>query len=310
MTVSSRSTRVLAVGAHPDDIELGAGATLLQLQKAGWELGLLVITNGSLGGNADVRKDEQNSAAEKLGARLYWGELQDGEIQDSTDTVRLIERHVREFRPDLVFVHWPEDTHQDHRNLARATKSACRSIRNFHFYEGPSSEGFEPTNYVDFNNDHLERKMDLLSCHHSQMNQLERTDFLRWVQDTARLRAIKRRCDCSEVFRPAWANLFLSLSPESVVPDDGAQDLQSTITPGTLRSYAFSDDAADSQQGLYASPDFEARRIVALGDRAIANWTRRTVEDVLRDESANDRATRIKRLEDELARNNSSMHGT
>ncbi|MBM3694268.1 MAG: hypothetical protein FJW77_13460 [Actinobacteria bacterium] len=94
--------RVLAVGAHPDDIELGCGATLAVHRARGDEITLLVLTTGELGAGPGVaRVDEQEAAASRLGATLVRGGQADGHVNEGRPTVEVIESVLREVRPGV-----------------------------------------------------------------------------------------------------------------------------------------------------------------------------------------------------------------
>ena len=124
--------RVLAVGAHPDDIELGCGATLLAHSAAGDAVTMLVMTGGENGPGDDEtivgRRLEQEQAARTLGAGLLWGGQRDCAVTPDAATVAVVERAIKETDADLVYVHAPDDSHQDHRAVAAATLSAARRL--------------------------------------------------------------------------------------------------------------------------------------------------------------------------------------
>ncbi|MBW1707510.1 MAG: PIG-L family deacetylase, partial [Deltaproteobacteria bacterium] len=74
---------ILAIGPHPDDIEIGCGGTLIKYAQKGHSVFMLIITRGEMGGEAEVRHREQLDAAEIIGARdVLWGDLRDTEILD------------------------------------------------------------------------------------------------------------------------------------------------------------------------------------------------------------------------------------
>lgn len=103
--------RVLAIGAHPDDAEFYAGATLTRLAKGGARVSLLVMTDGQRGGKvagnlAPVRADEQIEAAARIGIREHRTlGRPDGELARETDLLRELVLAIRTYRPDLVLTH-------------------------------------------------------------------------------------------------------------------------------------------------------------------------------------------------------------
>lgn len=107
---------VLAIGAHPDDIELGCAGALLAHQARGDRVLMLVLTAGERGPQeARSRVAEQEDAAELLGAELYWGGFEDCALPDDRTVVERVEKVLAHCAADTVYVHVPRDSHQDHR---------------------------------------------------------------------------------------------------------------------------------------------------------------------------------------------------
>lgn len=164
-----RPETVLAVGAHPDDVEIGVGGILAAHAAAGDTVTILTLSRGARGGDADSRQFESLAAAELLGARLFLKDLVDTEITNSGQTVRLIEEVVREVQPTVVYTHTSNDRRQDHRAVSEATVVATRSVATVACYQSPSATiDFRPTRFVRID-DFLERKFDLLACFDSQV---------------------------------------------------------------------------------------------------------------------------------------------
>ncbi|MBI1758900.1 MAG: PIG-L family deacetylase [Actinobacteria bacterium] len=160
---------VLAVGAHPDDIELGCGGALAAHGMAGDAVAMLVLTGGERGpGGVRQRQREQERAAAALGATLLWGGLTDCSVAAGAGTVALVEEAIRRVGADTVYVHAPDDSHQDHRAAAAVTLSAARYHSVVLHYRGPTTARFQPTIYVDIAA-HLGRKLQALGCHRSQV---------------------------------------------------------------------------------------------------------------------------------------------
>jgi LmbE family N-acetylglucosaminyl deacetylase len=194
---------VLAIGAHPDDIELGCGGTLVKHVAAGDEVSMLVVTNGEAGpGKTGQRRAEQRRAADILGvARLEFGALPDGRVSNHELTlVHLIEDAVRRHRINLVYVHGAQDSHQDHRAIAVATWGAARHAKNVLCYDSPSSIGFSPSVFVDIS-DTLEKKLAALECHSSQVahSSMCSTEL---VRTQAGYRGFQARTAAAEGFMP------------------------------------------------------------------------------------------------------------
>jgi LmbE family N-acetylglucosaminyl deacetylase/CheY-like chemotaxis protein len=159
---------VLAIGAHPDDVEIGVGGILSAHADAGDQITILTLSRGARGGDADSRQNESLASAEILGARLFLKDLVDTEISGGGSTVRLIEEVVREIQPTIVYTHSSHDRHQDHRAVSEATIVATRRVGTVACYQSPSSTiDYRPTRFVRIDA-YLERKLRLLECFHSQ----------------------------------------------------------------------------------------------------------------------------------------------
>jgi len=140
---------VLAIGAHPDDVEIGVGGMLAAHRAAGDTVTILTLSRGARGGEADDRQHESLAAAELLGARLFLEDLVDTQIPNSDPTVGIIERIVRETAPTIIYTHSNHDRHQDHRAVHDATLVATRNVRTVACYQSPSSTvDFRPNRFV------------------------------------------------------------------------------------------------------------------------------------------------------------------
>ena len=191
--------RVLAIGAHPDDIELGCGASLAAHRAAGHDVALLVMTTGEQGPQAArSRVEEQDEAAQLLGARMYWGGFEDGEVPDGRGPIAAIEHVMADFGATIVYTHSPRDTHQDHRATGEATLAAARRCSRVLMYESPSSTGFRPTLFVDVA-EHVETKLSLIRAHISQVLKNGLVD-LEAIEALARHRGFTARVRYAEAF--------------------------------------------------------------------------------------------------------------
>lgn len=163
--------RVLAVGAHPDDIELAAGGTVARHVKAGDEVYFLVITYGEMGGDKLQRKREAEESALVLRAKsIMFGGIPDTKVSDGIETILAIENVIGKINPDRIYTQCAKDRHQDHRNVALATFSAGRKVKEVFSYESPDSYlGFAPQCYVQIT-DTIDTKIQALKKFHSQQN--------------------------------------------------------------------------------------------------------------------------------------------
>ena len=192
---------VLAIGSHPDDIELGCGGTLLKLREDDVSVHMLILTPGS---TPQDRMSEQKEAAEIIGATYTVGGLPDTCVEIRT-AIALIENTIRDHGVTHVFTHSPNDTHQDHRVVADATVSACRDRGNVLFYEGYSSRCFNPLMFVDIEAQ-LARKTAAVKAHQSQFDS---TLIQGYVHACAAFRAHRLPYSAVEGFIP-W-NLMWNL---------------------------------------------------------------------------------------------------
>lgn len=163
-----RRERVLAIGAHPDDIEIGCAGALLDHRRRGDRLSLLTLSRGAVGGDHRQRVSESALAADSLGAQLLLGDLPDTEIDPGIDTIRLVESVVRVIDPTIVYVHSTHDNHQDHRSVHTAVLSATRLVPQVLAYQSPSATNdFSPSKYVSID-DVIDAKVELLATFGSQ----------------------------------------------------------------------------------------------------------------------------------------------
>jgi LmbE family N-acetylglucosaminyl deacetylase len=165
--------RILAVGAHPDDIELGCGATLALFKRKGHEVYLLVLTKGEASGDPKAREKECEQSARTIGAdKLFFGNLKDTKITDGVDTIMEIERFVNQINPDIIFAHSFKDGHQDHRNVGMASLSAARNSKKILLYESPAAlRDFCPQLFVDVSST-FDVKLEALEAFGSQVSKV------------------------------------------------------------------------------------------------------------------------------------------
>ncbi len=165
------SERVLAVGAHPDDVEIGVGGILVGHRRANDKTTILTMSHGSRGGDAGRRAEEAEKAASLLGADLILGDLDDTRIPEGDPTVGLIESAIESVGPSIVYTHTLYDLHQDHRNVNRATMVAARQVSSVYCYESPSATvKFEPVRFVDIDA-YLDEKVAAINAYASQTEQ-------------------------------------------------------------------------------------------------------------------------------------------
>jgi LmbE family N-acetylglucosaminyl deacetylase len=159
---------VLAIGAHPDDVEIGAAGALLAHRAMGHEVSILTLSRGARGGRESTRAGESEMAALALGATLYLEDLQDTRIGEGNPTIGAISRVVESVRPTVIYTHSLHDVHQDHRNTHSAAMVAAQQVRVIYCFQSPSATvDFRPTRFVTID-DQLERKLLAIQAFASQ----------------------------------------------------------------------------------------------------------------------------------------------
>lgn len=196
-------TNVLAVGAHPDDVELGCGGALARHVAQGDSVTLLVVTKGEAGPGAVAdRTDEVRLAASVLGiGNVLIGDHPDGRVStDELGLVHLIEKTIRTHAIDCVYTHSQSDSHQDHRAVALATLGAARQAKWILAYDSPSSLGFNPSVFVDISG-YLDKKLQALQSHMSQVKHSAMASST-LVTTNAGYRGFQARVEAAEGFMP------------------------------------------------------------------------------------------------------------
>jgi N-acetylglucosamine malate deacetylase 1 len=174
-----RMLKVVCVGGHPDDPESGGGGTLARYAALGHAVTVVYLTRGergipgkSLDEAARIRSAECEAACKIIGAKpVFFGQI-DGATEVSQVHVDAMTRLLAAHNPDVVFTHWPVDTHMDHQVASVLTIRAWMGLRTaqLYFFEvntGSQTEGFLPNTYVDISSV-VEQKKTALFAHVSQ----------------------------------------------------------------------------------------------------------------------------------------------
>jgi len=176
---------VLAIGAHPDDVEIGAAGTLLAHKAAGHTVAILTLSRGAHGG------DQAQQAADVIGARLFLDDLQDTLIAEGNPTIGVIDRVIAEVQPTIVYTHSIHDVHQDHRNTHRAAMVAARRVGRVYCFQSPSATvDYRPTHFVTID-DHISGKLKAIDTFGSQVGV---RDYLEPALITSTARYWSRYC--------------------------------------------------------------------------------------------------------------------
>ncbi|WP_438977132.1 bacillithiol biosynthesis deacetylase BshB1 [Polaribacter sp.] len=119
---------ILAFGAHPDDVELGCGATIAKEISLGKKVGIVDLTRGELGtrGSADLRDEEAKKSAEILGVSIRENlGFSDGFFKNDKEHQLAIIKMIRKYRPEIVLCNAIDDRHIDHRKGSKLVSDAC-----------------------------------------------------------------------------------------------------------------------------------------------------------------------------------------
>jgi LmbE family N-acetylglucosaminyl deacetylase len=147
---------VIAVGAHPDDIEFYMAGTLLMLKKAGYKAHYLTLANGNCGSaqydermTRSIRNTEGRAAAKILGAQFHQPLTNDLEIIYNLELLRKLAAIIREVKPGIVLTHSPQDYMEDHTNTSRLAVTAAftRGMPNFKTVPSHPAAEYEVTVY-------------------------------------------------------------------------------------------------------------------------------------------------------------------
>lgn len=181
---------ILAIGVHPDDVELSCAGTLLHHAELGYTFGLVDLTRGELGtrGTPEIRAREAYDSAKKLGAKFRENlGLPDGFLQADEESIRKLITAIRDCQPDIVLANALADRHPDHGRSARLVADACyysglRKIETTNL-QGNAQEAWRPRavyHYIQDRNQrpdfvvditaHYSRKMEAIACYTSQFN--------------------------------------------------------------------------------------------------------------------------------------------
>jgi bacillithiol biosynthesis deacetylase BshB1 len=181
---------VLAIGAHPDDVELSCGGTLIKLVKQGRKVGIVDLTEGELGtrGTPQIRRQEASDAASIIGVSVRTClALPDGNIELSMDNRLKLVRVIRELQPEVLLIPYSVDRHPDHERafalcrdawfssgLARVETTTDDGMNQSHFrprayYSFMQWHEFTPSFVVDIT-DEYEQRMDAVRAFRSQFH--------------------------------------------------------------------------------------------------------------------------------------------
>jgi LmbE family N-acetylglucosaminyl deacetylase len=216
----------LAIGAHPDDVEINCGGTLLKYHKAGHEIIIMLTTSGNIGSNtmrsrkeiADTRESEQLEAAKAYQAQVKFLRYDDQYLVDTPETRRDLTDAIRWANPQVIFTHDPVDMSADHYMTAVLAIRVIQTLTGvnvgsehppvdvkpslFH-WDTPAGHHFIPEVYVDIT-DVLEKKLEAVSKHQSQdawLSQFQTYSLVDRCRIQSQFRGLQNGSDYAEAFR-------------------------------------------------------------------------------------------------------------
>lgn len=215
---------VLAVGAHPDDIEILCGGTLAKYAQQGVKVSIAVATNGAAGHMvippkelAEIRHQEAANSAKIIGADFYWLGFSDEMIFEDIQTRLSFTELIRKAKPDVLITHTPNDYHPDHKVVSRlmfdasfmsglkniTTESPFHpGVQPLHYFDTVNSANFLPTEFVDIS-ETFAIKQKMLECFESQVKWLrdhDNVDFLHMAETQSRARGYQCSVEFAEAF--------------------------------------------------------------------------------------------------------------
>jgi LmbE family N-acetylglucosaminyl deacetylase len=215
--------KIIAVGAHLDDLELACGGTLAKAVKKGHDVRMIVLSksdyihySGNYRRDANTAMDEGKNAAYMLGVeqfKVY--DFPTKDIPNDSSVVEVLNEEFDSDKPDIIMTHWQFDTHKSHMNTALATMAAARYYNSIIMFEpfppaGRSYAAFRPQLYIDIT-DTIDLKIRALSTHKSELKKYG-PEWVETIKARAKLRGFElisndsNRAKFAEVFEVVRLN--------------------------------------------------------------------------------------------------------
>jgi LmbE family N-acetylglucosaminyl deacetylase len=217
---------ILALGAHPDDIEGLGGGTLLKYKAQGGKIFIALTTSGNIGSNlhevreeiAAIREQEQLEAAKMYDAQVRFLRYDDEGLQDTLETRRAVLNAMRWAEPDVIFTHFPGDPSTDHAVTSKLVSEMILSLPaklvpadeppvekkpSVFFWDTAAGIDFLPEVYVDIS-EVIDQKIEALAKHKSQyawMGVFERDNLSDFCRTLAKFRGSQAGYRYAEGFR-------------------------------------------------------------------------------------------------------------
>ena len=209
-------SKIICIGAHPDDVELSMGGSVLRLLDAGHEVTILDISDGepTPHGSIEIRKIERTKAAEILGVNRITLDLRNRYIEETVENRVKLAEVFRQVRPNYIFTHYEYDVHPDHiavskltdsaRFYSKLTKSEIRGEpffpnRVIYYFPNHIKLNLEPSFCVDIS-PYIEKKKQILECYESQFIKKGQGMFIRESIDANRYFGLRIQTEFAEPF--------------------------------------------------------------------------------------------------------------
>jgi LmbE family N-acetylglucosaminyl deacetylase len=207
---------IMAIGAHPDDIEFGCGGTLINHKEFGDKVIYVCMTDtesidatkGKVIRSESQLKSETQCAADILGVdNIFYLPFKDLHVPFSFESVSALETLIKQYNVDTIYTHWSGDSNQDHIATFRTTMAAARYVRNIYCYEQipiprHTDNPMRINSYTDIS-DSFDDKIQAAECHQSQFKKYKAAGFdvTENLTTLAKFRGIQANCQYAEGFQ-------------------------------------------------------------------------------------------------------------
>lgn len=202
---------IIAIGAHPDDVEIGCAGTIARHVFEGDKVTILHMTNTGYGNRItgevlrtpEQSRNEAARAAKILGCELIMLDFEEQKVPFDAYSIALVNDILEKKNIDVVYTNWRGDSHQDHVATFKCVMAAARYIKNVYLYEQipqprVNEVHVEPTYYVDIT-DYLDKKIEAIKAHESQVKKYGKS-LIDGVLALAKLRGIQCKRTYAEAF--------------------------------------------------------------------------------------------------------------
>ena len=220
-------SRVLFIGAHPDDVELGCGGTISKFYDLNFEMSVLILAEGTSSrfneqntNSTHIESEIQNrkkDCLQSLGVlgikNVHFSNLpcSNLNIVPLLKVNKIIENQIKLFKPEIIFTHSPTDTNKDHKVVFESTKIATRpsaflSVKSVFSYEVPSSTEcsfstvFKPNYFISLEKKHLRKKQEALKHYRTEMRNFPHPRSLDGIEVLAKFRGMQVSRNYAESF--------------------------------------------------------------------------------------------------------------